>query len=66
MEFTPISGACGAEVSGIDLERDLTPERVEALTAGLGEYGVLVFRGVVTNTDFSFANFAIFVCAPVF
>lgn len=45
MEFIPISGACGAEVSGIDLARDLTPERVEALTAGLGEYGVLAFRG---------------------
>ena len=44
MEFTPISGACGAEVSGIDLERDLDAERVTALTAGLGEYGVLVFR----------------------
>ena len=45
MDFTPISGACGAEVPGIDLERDLTPERVEALKAGLGDYGVLVFRG---------------------
>ncbi len=45
MDFTPISGACGAEVFGIDLERELTPERVEALQAGLGEYGVLVFRG---------------------
>ena len=45
MDFTPISGVCGAEVPGIDLERDLTPERVEALKAGLGDYGVLVFRG---------------------
>ncbi len=45
MEFTPISGACGAEVSGIDLERDLDAARVEALKAGLGDYGVLVFRG---------------------
>lgn len=51
MEFTPISGACGAEVSGIDLERDLTPERVEALTAGLGEYGVLVFRGQTLSPE---------------
>ena len=51
MEFTPISGACGAEVSGIDLERDLTPERVEALTTGLGEYGVLVFRGQTLSPE---------------
>ena len=45
MDFTRISGACGAEVSGIDLERGLDAERVEALAAGLGKYGVLVFRG---------------------
>ena len=45
MDFTPIAGLCGAEVSGIDLARELTPERVEALKAGLGDYGVLVFRG---------------------
>ena len=51
MEFEPVSGACGAEVSGIDLERDLTPERVEALTAGLGEYGVLVFRGQALSPE---------------
>ncbi len=44
MEFSPISGACGAEVSGVDLARDLTPERVQALQAGLGAHGVLVFR----------------------
>ena len=51
MEFTPISGACGAEVSGIDLERDLDRERVEALSAGLGEYGVLVFRGQTLSPE---------------
>ena len=51
MEFTPISGACGAEVSGIDLERDLTPERVETLKNGLGDYGVLVFRGQALSPE---------------
>ena len=51
MEFKPIAGACGAEVSGIDLERDLDAERVEALTAGLGDYGVLVFRGQALSPE---------------
>ena len=51
MEFTPISGACGAEVSGIDLERDLDPKSVETLTAGLGDYGVLVFRGQTLSPE---------------
>ena len=51
MEFAPISGACGAEVFGIDLEQDLNAERVEALTVGLGEYGVLVFRGQALSPE---------------
>ena len=55
MEFTPISGACGAEVSGIDLERDLDAERIAALMAGLGEYGVLVFRGQALSPEGHFA-----------
>ena len=51
MDFTRISGACGAEVSGIDLERGLDAERVEALAAALGKYGVLVFRGQALSPE---------------
>ncbi len=51
MEFKQISGACGAEVLGIDLARDLTGGCVGALKAALGEYGVLVFRGQALSPE---------------
>lgn len=44
MEFQPLSGSCGAEVRGVDLACDLSPERTRELKRALGEYGVLVFR----------------------
>ena len=40
----PLSKACGAEVSGIDLTRPLAPEAVQSLQRALGENGVLLFR----------------------
>jgi taurine dioxygenase len=42
----PLSRACGAEVTGIDLKRPLDPPSVERLHRALGEHGILLFRGV--------------------
>lgn len=40
----PLSGALGAEVSGVDLARDLDDETFTELREALAGYGVLVFR----------------------
>lgn len=45
IKITPLSPACGAEVSGIDLTKDLTPAQVEAIRKAWDEHIVLVFRG---------------------
>lgn len=42
--FTPAGTVLGAEVSGVDLRRPLSPETVEALRAGLFRHKVLFFR----------------------
>jgi taurine dioxygenase len=42
---TPLSSACGAEISGVDLTRELSPETVEAIREAWGRHLVLVFRG---------------------
>ena len=43
-EVRPLSKACGAEVSGIDLTRPIAPEAVQSLQRALGENGILLFR----------------------
>ncbi len=43
LEFTPCDGV-GAEVSGVDLTRNLSADVVSRLRRGLGTYGVLFFR----------------------
>jgi taurine dioxygenase len=42
---TPLSPACGAEISGVDLTRPLSPSTVAAIKDAWGRHLVLVFRG---------------------
>lgn len=44
LSVRPISRACGAEVSGIDLTRPLEPHAVQQLHKALAEHGILLFR----------------------
>lgn len=45
LTVTPLSPVLGAEISGIDITKDLTPDVVEDLRAIWREHIVLVFRG---------------------
>jgi taurine dioxygenase len=45
VKVTPLSSACGAEIEGVDLSRDLAPETVAAIKAAWAKHLVLVFRG---------------------
>ncbi len=40
----PLSAACGAEVSGVDLTRPLDPDAIGKLEQALGSHGMLLFR----------------------
>jgi taurine dioxygenase len=51
MKVTPLSPACGAEISGIDLTRELTPTQVAAIKAAWAKHLVLVFRGQDVSQD---------------
>ena len=42
---TPLSDACGAEISGIDLTKPLSPQTVRAIKDAWAKHLVLVFRG---------------------
>ena len=42
---TPLSPACGAEISGVDLTGPLSAETVAAIKDAWGKHLVLVFRG---------------------
>ena len=44
MKVHPLSKACGAEVSGLDLTRPLAPDVVQTLHRALGGNGILLFR----------------------
>lgn len=44
MSITPVDAACGAEVRGVDLARDLNDDLMLRLTAALYEYRVLVIK----------------------
>lgn len=48
---TPLSSACGAEISGLDLTKPLVPEAVEAIKQAWGKHLVLVFRGQTITQD---------------
>ena len=45
IEVTPLSPACGAEISGVDLSKPLSAHEVKAIKDAWGKYLVLVFRG---------------------
>src|ERR1700704_5171474 len=48
---TPMSPACGAEVSGVDLTRPLSETQVRAIKEAWGKHLVLVFRGQKLSQD---------------
>jgi taurine dioxygenase len=45
IKVTPFSPACGAEIGGVDLARDLPDETIAAIKAAWAQHLVLVFRG---------------------
>jgi taurine dioxygenase len=45
IQVTPLSPACGAELSGVDLRRPLSERQVRAIKDAWGKHLVLVFRG---------------------
>ena len=51
MEFMPLTGALGAEVSGADLTRPLNEEAAQQLYNGLIAHQVLVFRGQALSPE---------------
>jgi len=44
MEIRQVTGVIGAQVKGIDLSGELTPEEVRAITQALHDHGVVFFR----------------------
>jgi taurine dioxygenase len=51
VKVTPLSPACGAELSGIDLSKPLSRQQVDAVKAAWDKYLVLVFRGQQLSQD---------------
>ena len=51
LTVTPLSPACGAEISGIDLTRPLAPAQVHAVHQAWTQHLVLVFRGQTLSQD---------------
>jgi len=47
----PLSPACGAEISGVDLSKPLSRAEVEAIKDAWGSHLVLVFRGQQVSQD---------------
>ncbi|NQV20707.1 MAG: TauD/TfdA family dioxygenase, partial [Rhodospirillales bacterium] len=55
---TPLSAACGAEISGVDLRAPLDPETIGGIEAAFRDHLVVVFRGQDIDEDqqIAFAN----------
>ena len=51
MEFVPLTGALGAEVSGADLTKPLNDGAAQQLYNGLIAHQVLVFRGQMMSPE---------------
>ncbi|HTI85439.1 MAG TPA: TauD/TfdA family dioxygenase [Alphaproteobacteria bacterium] len=51
LKVTPLSPACGAEISGVDLTRELSPTQVAAIKAAWVKHLVLVFRGQTLSQE---------------
>jgi taurine dioxygenase len=45
LSITPLTGSIGAEVTGVDLGRDVPPETARQIRAAFAQHLVLVFRG---------------------
>jgi taurine dioxygenase len=56
---TPLSDACGAQISGIDLTKDLSKETVAAIKEAWGRHLVLLFRGqsITQEQQLRFASY---------
>ena len=59
MKVTPLSAACGAEITGVDLTEDLSPETVAAIRQAWNDHIVLVFRGqkITQEQQLRFASY---------
>jgi taurine dioxygenase len=51
IEVMPLSPACGAEISGVDLSKPLSEHEVRAIKEAWGKHLVLVFRGQKVSQD---------------
>ena len=51
IQVTPISGACGAEISGIDLSQDIDEQRMGEVKRAFHENLVVFFRGQNLTED---------------
>jgi taurine dioxygenase len=50
IEVRPISGACGAEIGGVDLAHELSAETIAAIRAAWLAHGVIFFRDQQLNS----------------
>jgi taurine dioxygenase len=59
LKITPLSAALGAEISGVDLKKPLSPRTVAAIKAAWNEHLVLVFRGqnITQDDQLRFASY---------
>ena len=59
LTVTPLSRACGAEIRGVDLTRELSDATVRAIKQAWGEHLVLVFRGqsITQEQQLRFASY---------
>jgi taurine dioxygenase len=59
LTVTPLSRACGAQISGVDLTKDLSDATVRAIKQAWGEHLVLVFRGqnITQEQQLRFASY---------
>src|SRR5262245_33106066 len=59
IEVTPLSAACGAEIKGVDLTKELSEGAVRAIKAAWAEHLVLVFRGqsITQEQQLRFASY---------
>jgi len=59
IEVTPLSSACGAEIKGVDLTKELSEPTVRAIKQAWGKHLVLVFRGqsITQEQQLRFASY---------
>src|SRR5262245_34649615 len=51
IQVRPLSPACGAEISGVDLTKPLSEQEVQAIKEAWAKHLVLVFRGQTLSQD---------------